>query len=123
MDLLSLKLIIQLQLKDSQEMPGQSKGKQREGTFNDAELALPLYIEDIENTSTTLKDRKMAQSFAKSVMEDSGLIEQMLKEEQQVATDRVLATSIRTKNGGNASFSRSNPCNRCQNHPIYPKAG
>ncbi|KAI7237216.1 hypothetical protein KC330_g3300 [Hortaea werneckii] len=123
MDLLSFELIIRLQLEDSQEMAGQSKGKQPEGTFNDAELALQLYIEDIENTITTLKGRKMAQSFAKSVMEDSELIEQMLKEDQQVATDRVLATSIRTKNGGNASFSKSDPCHRCQKHPIYPKAG
>ncbi|KAI6900217.1 hypothetical protein KC318_g8898 [Hortaea werneckii] len=109
MDLLFVELIIRLQLEHSQEMAGQSKGKQREGTFNDAELALRLYMEDIENTNTTLKDRKMAQSFAKSVMDDSELIEQVLKEEQQAATDREFAASLRNENGGTASFSRSDP--------------
>lgn len=109
MDLPSLELIIQLQLEDSQKMAGQSKGKQREGTFTDAELALRLYIEDIEITNTTLKDRKMAQSLARSVMCDSELIEQVLKEEQQAATDREFAASIQNENGGTASFSRSDP--------------
>lgn len=109
MDLLSLELIIQLQLEDGQEMAGLSKGKQREGTFTDAELALRLYIEDIESTNTTLKDRQMAQSFAKSVMDDSDLIEQVLKEEQQAAADRKFAASIRNENGGIVSLSRTDP--------------
>ncbi|RMY59639.1 hypothetical protein D0864_13195 [Hortaea werneckii] len=106
-DLLSLELVIQLQLDDSQGVVGQSKGKQREGTFTDAEYALRLYIDDLETTSTALKDRKMAQSFAKSVMEDAELIEQVLKDEQQAATDRQFATSIDNQNGNTASGSRS----------------
>ncbi|RMY63200.1 hypothetical protein D0864_12701 [Hortaea werneckii] len=108
MDLLSLELAIQLQLEDSQGMVGRSKGKQREGTFTDAEYALRLYIDDLETTSTALKDRIMAQSFAKSVMEDAELIEQVLKDEQQAATDREFATSIDNQNGNTASRSRSN---------------
>ncbi|RMZ13379.1 hypothetical protein D0862_02334 [Hortaea werneckii] len=83
-------------------------GKQREGTFTDAEYALRLYIDDLETTSTALKDRIMAQSFAKSVMEDAELIEQVLKDEQQAATDREFATSIDNQNGNTASRSRSN---------------
>ncbi|RMZ08185.1 hypothetical protein D0860_04766 [Hortaea werneckii] len=89
-------------------MVGRSKGKQREGTFTDAEYALRLYIDDLETTSTALKDRKMAQSFAKSVMEDAELIEQVLKDEQQAAIDREFATSIDNQNGDTASGSRSN---------------
>ncbi|KAI6807940.1 hypothetical protein KC332_g13203 [Hortaea werneckii] len=96
------------QLEDSQGMVGRSKGKQREGTFTDAEYALRLYIDDLETTSTALKDRKMAQSFAKSVMEDAELIEQVLKDEQQAAIDREFATSIDNQNGDTASGSRSN---------------
>ncbi|KAI7347763.1 hypothetical protein KC354_g13846 [Hortaea werneckii] len=107
MDLLSLELMIQLQLEDSQEMAGQSKGKQREGTFTDAEFALRLYIDDLEITTTALKDRRMAQSFAKSVMDDAKLIEQVLGDEQQAATDRELAASINNQNGNIASCSSS----------------
>ncbi|GAB1727524.1 hypothetical protein NU195Hw_g537t1 [Hortaea werneckii] len=107
MDLLSLEFVIQLQLEDSQGMVSQSKGKQREGTFTDAEYALRLDIDDLETTSTALKDRKMAQSFAKSVMEDAELIEQVLKDEQQAATDRQFATSIDNQNGNTASRSKS----------------
>ncbi|RMY82301.1 hypothetical protein D0861_07947 [Hortaea werneckii] len=107
MDLLSLELMIQLQLEDSKEMAGQSKGKQQEGTFTDADFALRLYIDELETTTTALKDRRMAQSFAKSVMDDAELIKQVLGDEQQAATDRELAASINNLNGNTASCSSS----------------
>jgi hypothetical protein len=52
---------MKIELEDSTEVTGSIKGKQREGTVSDAELALEMYIEEIRACQRVLEDRKMAQ--------------------------------------------------------------
>lgn len=61
---MSFSTIVKLQLEDTASLAASTKGKQREGTISDAELALQLYNEDLQACQNILNDRQMAQSIA-----------------------------------------------------------
>ena len=90
-DPLTYSTILELQLQDSEELAGRAKGKHREGTVSDSELALQLYTENLKDVGAVLQDRKMAQSFAAAVESDGWLVQEAHLQEQQVAIDRGLA--------------------------------
>lgn len=94
MDPLTLSAIIQLQLEDSQEIVANTKGKGREGTITDAQLALQMYTEDLVATNATLSDRKMAQSIAMAILRDGQFIQRAYQQEDQIARDREMATNM-----------------------------
>lgn len=94
MDPLTLSAIVQIQLEDSQQLVANSKGKQREGTVTDAELALQMYTEDLMSTNATLSDRKMAQSIALAVLRDGQLIHRAYRQDEQIARDREMAANL-----------------------------
>ncbi|KAK3700515.1 hypothetical protein LTR37_015916 [Vermiconidia calcicola] len=93
-DTLTMSTIVQMQIKESEELTSNVKGKQREGTMTDAQMALQMYMEDLRSCDATLKDRKMAQSIAVAVLQDGALIHEAYIHEQQVARDRELAASL-----------------------------
>jgi hypothetical protein len=93
-DPLTLNAIVQLQLEDSLELANNTKGKQKEGTITDAELALQTYADDLRACDVVLKDRMMAQSIALAVLRDSEIIRHAQEEERQVARDRELAAGL-----------------------------
>ena len=93
-DPLTLSTIVQIQLKDSQELAVSGKGKHREGTVSDQQLALQMYREDLRSTSALLEDRRMAQSMAFAIMHDSEAIQKIHRVEDQIARDRLIATSM-----------------------------
>ncbi|TKA61892.1 hypothetical protein B0A55_11799 [Friedmanniomyces simplex] len=94
MDPLTLSAIIQLQLEDSEHLAANVKGKQREGTVTDAELALQLYTEDLMSTDAVLSDRRMAQSIAMAVIRDGQVIQRAHQLEDQIIRDRDLARGL-----------------------------
>ena len=99
MDSRTLSTAVQLHLEDTEELASRAKGKGREGTISDAELALQMYIEELNACSANLSDRKMAQSMALAVIRDAQVIHQENFKEQQVIRDRELAASLEAENG------------------------
>lgn len=93
-DPLTLQMIVQMQLQDSEELAGCSKGKQREGTVTDAQLAMQMYVEDLNNCDSYLQDRNMAQSVAMAILADGEFIAEAFREEQQAARDREMAMRL-----------------------------
>jgi len=98
MDPLTLSTIIQLQLEDSQLLTvnGEGKGKQREGTLSDAQLALRMYTEDLVSTNAILSDRRMAQSIAMAVIRDGQAVHRSHLRDDQIARDQELARSLQS---------------------------
>lgn len=95
-DPLSLSCIIDLQLQDSQELiaNAKGKGKQPEGSIDDADLALRMYMEDLERSNAVLSDRRLAQSMTTAVLLDSQLIHHERQREERFARDRLFARSL-----------------------------
>lgn len=96
MDPLTWQTIVQMQLEDCEQLAAASKGKgkQREGTQSDAQLAMQLYADDLKHSDHYLQDRNMAQSAAMAVLQDGNLIAEAFKEEQQAASDREMAMNL-----------------------------
>jgi len=94
LDSLTLNAIIEIQLEDSAALAGSAKGKQRQGTVNDAEAALQMFTEDLHTCQRVLEDRKMARSITLTVHRDGGLISRAHQQEDQIARDRQLAASL-----------------------------
>jgi len=94
MDLQLLSAVIQLQLQDSEELSGSGKGKQREGTLSDAQLALMMYTEDLMSTNAILEDRRMAQSMAMAVIRDGQVLQRAHEQETQFDQDREIARNL-----------------------------
>lgn len=94
MDPLTLSTVIQMQLEDTKELTARAKGKQREGTVTDAELALQMYTEDLINTNAVLTDGKMAQSMAMAILRDGQFIQRAHQQEDQIARDRQMAANL-----------------------------
>lgn len=90
-DPLTISAIVQAQLEDSQELVAGDKGKQREGTTTDTQVAMQMYMEDLQHCNAMLEDRKMAQSISVAVQQDGDLLYNVFRREQQVARDREIA--------------------------------
>jgi hypothetical protein len=67
------------------------KGRQRESTVTDAEVALEMYIKEIRACRRILEDGKMAQSIALAVHRDDRMICEGYQREDQIAEDHTLA--------------------------------
>ena len=78
-------------IKEVQKETG-AKGKQREGTLTDADLALQLYVEDLKRTEAALSDRKIAQSIATAVIRDGPIIDSAYRKEEQIARVKSILT-------------------------------
>lgn len=93
-DALILTAVMEMELDDGTELANLAKGKQREGTVTDAELAFEMYSEDLRACQRVLEDRRMAQSMALAVHCDGQLISKAHQQEDQVARDHRLAMSL-----------------------------
>jgi hypothetical protein len=82
-------LIVQIQLQDACCYSETFKGKSRDPT--DEELAFQLQKEQLEAISHTLKDRRMAMSFAAAVQADGRILAETQVEEESASKDRLVA--------------------------------
>lgn len=99
LDAITLDAVIEMQLEDSISLVGSAKGKQREGTINDAEVALQMYTEHLRACQSILEDRKMARSMALAVHRDGELISSAHQQEDQVTRDRQVALDLARVSG------------------------
>jgi hypothetical protein len=105
-DALILAAVIELELEDGTTLANFTKGKQREGTVTDAEIAFEIYFDDLRACHRVLEDRRMAQSMALAVHRDGRLISEAHQQEDQVAQDRRLAMNLESN-----PMSTSRSCN------------
>ncbi|KAI3323796.1 hypothetical protein HD806DRAFT_495616 [Xylariaceae sp. AK1471] len=90
----SLCLILDLLREDVRQMASNSKGKQREGVLSDAELALQLYTEDLNQATIYATDRRMTRSIQEAVQADAHILTLSEREERVAGYDRDIATAL-----------------------------
>jgi hypothetical protein len=92
----SAAFIIQLQIQDSQRLfeACKAKGKGRERELSDSELAVNLYLEDLQCYAFILADRQMTRSIARACQTDGNLLTTSVSQEQTVASDREMACKL-----------------------------
>jgi hypothetical protein len=100
LDPLTRSTVLQLYLEDAEELASKVKGKGREGTISDGELALQMYTDELNACHASLTDQKMAQSIALAIIRDAQFIHQENAKEQQIAQDRDFAASLQAGNSG-----------------------
>lgn len=79
-------LIIQLLREDADgalsAANAKAKGKQPAGTETDTQIALRLYLEDLQKAETSATDKRMSRSLQQAVTSDSNALLQSQREEQ-----------------------------------------
>ncbi|KAL9029115.1 MAG: hypothetical protein Q9180_007070 [Flavoplaca navasiana] len=90
----SAALILELQREDMQELQRTSKGKRREDDVSDIDLAVGLFQEELDQTSTILADRCMSRSLARAVITDSAMLTDAVAGEDAFANDRMVAERL-----------------------------
>lgn len=87
-------LIAQMQREDIQTLAERTKGKQKEGSLSDGDLALELYLEDLNLFDLSHHDHQIACSIATAVVDDCFLLGDALNVDLQVTADRELALRL-----------------------------
>ncbi|KAI1769902.1 hypothetical protein F4818DRAFT_456466 [Hypoxylon cercidicola] len=106
----SLTLALELLREDAQEVMSAAtgKGKQLEGVETDTQLALRLFLEELQNAETSLADQQMTISIQQAVELDGGALAR-LREEEIIAEDDH-RMSIALSNGEDGTLaSQTNP--------------
>lgn len=95
----SLRLVLQMQLEDLEDIKESSKGKCRVDEISDLDLAVDAYHAELESQAVlaAAADRCMCKSMAKANQSDGLLITILTKQENQATRDREAA--IRLSNG------------------------
>ncbi len=87
-------LILELHLRDIEELLSTSKGKGREGEHSDADLALLIYQHELEERDAIIADRRMARSHSRAVLSDSATVTKLVTENDVATRDRAMALEI-----------------------------
>ena len=87
-------LIIQLQREDLEELQSLDKGKSREHDVSDADAAMTIFQEELQQRSAVLNDRCMSRSLARAVITDSALLTDIVAHEDAIANDRLVAERL-----------------------------
>ncbi len=92
----TIALIMQLQLQDLEELISTShaKGKGREGTMTDLQLAYQTEKEELERGVMLITDRKMTQSIARAVVADADLLASLVAQEATASEDRAMSLRL-----------------------------
>lgn len=106
----TLRAIMAVQLEDIESLASRSKGKQREGTATDAQVALQIYIEDLHACDASVANRDAAQRMFNAVTRDIPEIVESWRRDDQIARDHKLArriASVSRKPVGGSNSKRS----------------
>ncbi|KAK1640818.1 IBR finger domain-containing protein [Colletotrichum phormii] len=93
----SLRLVLQMQLEDLENIKESGKGKCRVDQVSDLDLAVDAYHAELESQAVLAADRCICKSMAKANRSDSLLIMILTKQENQATRDR--AAAIRLSEG------------------------
>jgi hypothetical protein len=94
----TIDLIVSLQLADIDTLQSHWTGNGRERELTDAQLALELLQQNLEEVSSIISDRRMTASIATAVLSDGSLVAATANEEQIACEDHALAHQL---NGSN----------------------
>lgn len=114
-DIESLMLAIQLQREDLEQCEQAKKGKHREDEIIDSEVALEVWRQELEETSTLISDQALCISIAKAVESDALLIAEAKAAEEQAVSDRALALRL-SGNPPAAATTKTNEKKRPADH-------
>lgn len=87
-------LIIQLLLEDVVEMGASSKGKQREGSVSDADVARRLFEQELNNEAIFAADRRLTRSIQQAVQTDAAALARFDREERMARHDRDVSIAL-----------------------------
>ncbi|RDL37534.1 uncharacterized protein BP5553_04967 [Venustampulla echinocandica] len=89
-------LIIQFQLEDSRLLAEEhgGKGKAREGSISDSQLAFQLFAKDLKCKATLVADTHMAKSIARACQTDGGALATAQSQEHSAIVDRQMACHL-----------------------------
>lgn len=93
MDDESYSIALQLMLEDAQQL-AEGKGKQKEGTKSDTQVAFDLYAQEIQNALTIEVDHRLTTSIHQALRADANAISQMQHEERMARHDRQVALAL-----------------------------
>ncbi|KAI2625479.1 hypothetical protein GGS21DRAFT_530999 [Xylaria nigripes] len=90
----SLELILSLLRDDVSQVASVSKGKQVAGTLSDAQIALQLYSQELDQASVFASDRRMINSMQHAVHADTNVILESQRLEREAENDRRVAMAL-----------------------------
>jgi hypothetical protein len=93
-DALDLNSILDTRLEEFRMSLLHGKGKQREGSETDADLALQMQMRELEAQYTITRDSEMARSMASAILQDSALIQSLFLQEDQARRDHNFAFAL-----------------------------
>ena len=105
LDIASLRVAIECQQGDLEELTSKQKGKHREGEIPDFDLAIAACKSELEALELLLADRIMCTSIARAVHSDGSLIYAGMAAEDQIVRDRQFVQSL----NGNQNAPVSEP--------------
>lgn len=96
MDDESYELALKIMLEDARQNGSQSnaKGKQREGTISDRELAFNIYAQELETVTTLISDRRISQGLQNALRTDFDAISRHEGEERMALHDHNVALAL-----------------------------
>lgn len=96
MDDESYEVMLKLMLEDAREISSRSsaRGKQREGTVSDTELAFSLYAQELDTAATSARDRRLSRSLQSAVRSDADILHQFQQEERMARHDHAVAVAL-----------------------------
>ncbi|KAI0133238.1 hypothetical protein F4776DRAFT_655127 [Hypoxylon sp. NC0597] len=89
-------LVIRLMQEDAEAALSSSmrKGKQVEGSETDGQVALNLFLAELQTAETTFNDRQMARSILQAVQTDGDAIIQCQQEEEVARADHAMSVAL-----------------------------
>ena len=94
MDYTTAVLIVELQLREIDQLRELEKGMQLEGTLTDQQHALLAYEDNILRNRVILNDGRMAASMIRAIYADTAILDEIRNEENHAALDRQMACDI-----------------------------
>src|SRR6478735_9231528 len=102
----TLRLIIDLQLKDVEDINSPSKDKHRIGEPPDSLVATNIYESELKRAKETATDAVMCRSMATAVRDDGDTILALELHEQQARDDRYAAQCVQDEHTGESTVQQ-----------------
>lgn len=102
----TLRLIIDLQLKDIEDINSSSKDKHRIGEPPDSLVATNIYESDLKRVKQTATDAVMCRSMATAVRDDGDTILALELHEKQARDDRYAAQCVQDEQTGECTVQQ-----------------
>ncbi|KAI1437921.1 hypothetical protein GGR50DRAFT_691682 [Xylaria sp. CBS 124048] len=121
----TLSLILALAREDILHATSTARGKQKQGSISDAELALQLYAQELDQAATYLADRRMIQSIANALQADINAVLEYERLERVAENDRLMALRLSQEDSidsrTNVNINTTRPLTATKPKPTIPR--